>query len=251
MNVNDFYNKEFNENDRLSGTDNRHKVELYRKHFMYSKLIEKYMPKKIVQISCGTGIHTHWLCEHYPNIEIYASDIIPKHVEQLKNYPNLHKRVWNCCDELPEEYLDADMVIVEGAWYHLTRPDRYKLIDNLFRIMPNIITIDWLSAWHDTTQRILQNKKVPMNYRNPRPNEPFVFDTVDDLTGICTTQFYDIQLFPVDMDIRFGYTDLNQVNDEEFIKYIDLMNEYIGFYPSTETFIMNTTEHGCYILNRK
>ena len=119
MTVNDFYNNKFDESTRLSGNDNRHKVELYRKRFMYSRLIERFNPKKIIQIACGTGIHTHWICENYPDIKVYASDIIPKHVEQLKTYPNLHKRVWNCCDELPEEYLNADMVIVEGAWYHL------------------------------------------------------------------------------------------------------------------------------------
>ena len=248
MNVSKFYNEEFDENARLSGTDNRHKVELYRKRFMYSKLIERVNPKKIIQISCGTGIHTHWLCEHYPNIEIYASDIIPKHVEQLKDYPNLHKRVWDCRDALPKEYLNADMVIVEGAWYHIPRSERYKLLDNLSEINPNIITIDWLSAWHDTTQRLLQNKRVPMNYRNPRPAESFVFDTADDLTALST--IYSVELFPVDMDLRFGYTDLNQVNNEEFMRYISLMNELITFYPATETFIMNATEHGCYILTR-
>lgn len=250
MTVNDFYNNKFDESTRLSGNDNRHKVELYRKRFMYSRLIERFNPKKIIQIACGTGIHTHWICENYPDIKVYASDIIPKHVEQLKNYPNLHKRVWNCCDELPEEYLNADMVIVEGAWYHLTRNYRHKLLENIYKIHPTVVTIDWLSAWHDTTQRMLQNKKCPVNYRNPRPNEPFVFDTVDDLNGLVRNNFYAVKLFPVDLDLRFGFNDFNQVNDEEFEKYIELMNEQIQFYPPTESFIMNATEHGCYILWR-
>lgn len=251
MNVNNFYNQTFDENTRLSGNDNRHKIELYRKRFMYTKLIEEFNPKTIVQIACGTGVHTNWLCETYPNIKIYASDIIPKHIEQLKDYLNLDKRVWDCCDALPNEYKNVDMVIVEGAWYHLTRTERYKLIKNLYKIMPKVITIDWLSAWHDTTQRMLQDKRVPANYRNPRPTEPFVFDTTDDLNGLVHSNFYSVKLFPVDLDLRFGFNDFNTVSDEEFMKYIELMNEQITFYPPIESFIMNATEHGCYILYRK
>lgn len=250
MNVDKFYNQIFDENTRLSGNDNRHKIELYRKRFMYAKLIEKFKPSTIVQIACGTGIHTHWICENYPDIKVYASDIIPKHVEQLNDYDNLDKRVWDCCDKVLDEYIGADMVIVEGAWYHLTRNDRHKLLENIYKIQPIVVTIDWLSAWHDTTQRMLQNKKCPANYRNPRPNEPFVFDTVDDLNGLVHNNFYAVKLFPVDLDLRFGFNDFNQVNDEEFEKYIELMNEQIQFYPPIESFIMNATEHGCYILWR-
>jgi trans-aconitate methyltransferase len=113
MNVNEFYNNNFDESTRLSGNDNRHKVELYRKRFLYKYTIEHVRPKKIIQIACGTGVHTNWLCENYPDIEIYASDIIPKHVEQLNDYPNLHKRVWDCTDKLPEEYESRDTHSVE------------------------------------------------------------------------------------------------------------------------------------------
>ena len=248
MDVNDFYNDKFNENDRLTQNDNRHKVELYRKRFLYKKYIDRLKPKSIVQIACGTGIHTHWLCENYPDIKIYASDIISKHVEQLKDYPNLDKRVWNCIDEVPQEYYNADFVFVEGAWYHLNKEDREKLLTNIGKINPNIVIIDWLSAWHDTTQRLLQDKTVPEDYKNPRPNEPFVFDTEADLKYLYITKDYSVQIFPVDMDLRFGYKDLNDVSNEEFVKYIDLMNKVIGTYDARQSYIMNTTEHGCYII---
>ena len=75
MNVNNFYNQTFDENTRLSGNDNRHKIELYRKRFMYTKLIEEFNPKTIAQIACGTGVHTNWLCETFPNIRCIDLDI--------------------------------------------------------------------------------------------------------------------------------------------------------------------------------
>lgn len=248
MTVKDFYDN-FDENARLSGNDNRHKVELYRKRFLYQYLIEMYNPKKVVQIACGTGIHTHWLCEKYPHIEFYASDIVDKHVEQLKDYKNLHKQVWDCTKNVPKEYKKANIVLVEGAWYHLDLIGRKELLKNLYAIDPKIIIIDWLSAWHDTTQRLLQDKKSPLNYRNPRPNEPFRFDTADDLYAL--KRYFNVQLFPVDLDLRFGYKDLNQVSEEEFNKYMSLMNEHFKIYDSNQTFIMDATEHGCYILTSK
>ena len=188
---------------------------------------------------------------HLKNLEIYASDIVPAHVEQLKDYSNLHKRVWDCSEELPEEYNKIDLVLVEGAWYHLNWEKRKQLIDNLKKLTPNVIVIDWLSAWHDTTQRILQDKEMPNNITNPRPNEPFVFDTEIDLEVIkyyWRAVDYSIELFPVDMDLRFGYKDFNEVNYEEFKKFIYAMNENIHVYGPEQTFIMNATEHGCYII---
>lgn len=245
MDVQAFYDT-FDESARLGGQDNRHLIELYRKRFLYSTLIDKYKPKKIVQIACGTGVHTHWLCENYQNVKIYASDILAKHVEQLKDFPNLDKRLWNCVTIVPEEYYDADIVLVEGAWYHLNWTERTMLLKNLRAINPKVVVIDWLSAWHDTTQRLMQDKIMPANYRDPRPDEPFVFDTVDDLQKLKA--FGTVELFPVDMDLRFGYTYLNQVSKDEFLKYIEEMNKVITFYDSNQTFIMNATEHGCYIL---
>ena len=248
MNVQDFYNNEFNENNRLSGNDNRHKIELFRKRFLYETIIENIKPKKIIQIACGTGIHTHWLCEQYPNIEIYASDIIGSHIDQVKDYPNLHKQIWDCVKEVPKEYYSADLVLVEGAWYHLHQQDRITLLANIAKMNPKIAIIDWLSAWHDTTQRILQDKITPKDYKNPRDNNLFVFDTEDDLKLLLDI-YHKIELFPVDMDLRFGFIDFNQVSETIFNKYIDKMNDTIQIYDSNNTFIMNATEHGCYIIH--
>ena len=247
MNVQDFYNNEFNENDRLSGNDNRHKIELFRKRFLYKTIIDDIKPKKIIQIACGTGIHTHWLCEQYPDIEIYASDIISSHVDQIKDYSNLHKQIWDCVKEVPKDYYSADLVLVEGAWYHLNQQDRLTLLKNIAKMCPKIAIIDWLSAWHDTTQRLLQDKNMPQDYKNPRSNNLFVFDTEDDLKFL-TELYFNVKLFPVDMDLRFGYIDFNQVSDDIFNKYIEVMNNTIQLYDSNNIFIMNATEHGCYII---
>lgn len=249
MNVVDFYTNEFDESNRLTGDDNRHLIERYRKRWLYKQLIETTSPKKIVQIACGTGVHTEWLCENYPEIQIYASDIVPDHIDQLKDYPNLNKCVWDCTDALPEEYKDADLVLVEGAWYHLHDEGRHKLLNNLRQINFKLSVIDWLSAWHDYTQQLLQHKKCPKSFRIPRTSDsPFVFDSEQTLASLAT-EFEHIDLFPVDMDLRFGYIDFNNVDPAEFAKYIQCMNHYINIYPSSQSFIMNATEHGSYIIH--
>lgn len=242
MNTIEFYQNNFNEDNRLSLGDNRHKVELYRKRFLYHTLIEKYQPKNILQIACGTGIHTKWLYENYPQIDIIATDLVPKHIKHI-NY--VKSMVWDCCDKLPDTFEHFDMVLVEGAWYHIK--DKTPLIKNLKQLNPQVIVIDWLSAWHDYSQRLLQDKKLPLDYANPRPNEPFVFDTEHSISLLSDLD-YNIKLYPVDTDLRFGYVDLNNVADNIFNQYIEEMNKNIGFYDVNQTFIMNATEHGCYVM---
>ena len=254
MSVIEFYEKAFDEAKRLTENDNRHLVELYRKRFLYGTLIKTHKPKSILQIACGTGVHTKWICENYPEISVVATDLVPEHVNKIGDYPNLvNKLVWDCSKSIPNELRDKqfDLILVEGAWYHIK--DRSNLINNIKKLNGKVVVIDWLSAWHDTTQRILQNKEMPADWKNPRPSEPFVFDTESDLDYIKNSFNYieyNVKLFPVDLDTRFGYRDLNNVDNEQFIKYIDALNKNIGIYNSNQSFIMNVSEHGCYIIER-
>ena len=266
MNVQDFYNNEYDEATRLSGNDNRHKVELYRKRYLYKRLIQDCRPEsdnpslKIIQIACGTGVHTEWLCENYPNSMIFASDIIPKHIEQLKSYPNLNKRVWDCTDDvIPKEYYVSkpDIVLVEGAWYHLTHDQRKKLLENLNKMRPKIIVIDWLSFFHEVVQQVLRYKKFPDTlctggYLRP----PFVFDNYKTVK-LLENYGYEVSLYPVDMDIRFGYEDFNKMSEDSFEVFMSLMNSFNCdgngnyLYDAHNAYLMNATEHGCYILRRR
>lgn len=249
-NTKEFYEKNFDESTRLTGGDNRHLVEFERKKWLYSKMIDEYKPQVILQIACGTGVFTDWICETYPNIKVIATDLVDKHVSSLKEHDNLIQGfVWDCSGSLPNFDCKIDMVLVEGAWYHLN--DRAQLIKNLNEIGASVIIIDWLSAWHDTTQQLLKNKKMPADYRNPRPDEPFVFDTEDDIDTLDELKEYLVRLFPVDMNTRFGYKDFNEVSAEEFYKYIAQLNMTIQLYGKEQTFIMNATEHGCYVLTKK
>lgn len=253
MTTKEFYTDKFDESKRLSEGDNRHRVELYRKRFLYRMLIDQYKPKTILQIACGTGIHTEWLCETFGDIEVTATDLLHEHIAKIKDYKNLvHKLAWDCNTEIPNELLGNkyDLVLVEGAWYHTE--DRIQLVRNIKALAGGIVVIDWLSAWHDATQRLLQDKKMPNNWKCPRPAEPFVFETessLNKLLDVFQPPKYKVQLFPVDLDTRFGYKDLNEVDEEQFIKFIDRMNWNIGLYDANQSFILNATEHGCYVIS--
>jgi hypothetical protein len=78
---------------------------------------------------------------------------------------------------------------------------------------------------------------MPNNWRCPRPDEPFVFETEHSLgkfLDVFRPPVYNVQLFPVDLDTRFGYKDLNEVDEEQFIEFIDRMNWNIGLYDANQ-----------------
>ena len=57
---------------------------------------------------------------------------------------------------------------------------------------------------------------------------------------------YNVSICPIDLDLRFGYTDLNNVPEEEFLKFVDYLNNTIRVSKDFET--VNYTEHGCYLI---
>jgi hypothetical protein len=252
MQTNTFY-EQYHEEERLTEMDNRHLVELYRKRHLYQMLISHYKPKRILQLACGTGVHTKWLCENFPNIEIYASDLLEKHVKQVpSNYPNLKDlRVWDCVnDPIPESWPDNfGIILVEGAWYHLNQDQRKQMLKKLVGIWHNVMVMDYLSAFHEVTQHLLRYKQFNASAfdKGVRPDSCFTFDTAADIELL--KDFYlpeDIYDYLVDFDLRFGYEDLNKVPKEEFFKYIKFLNEHYQLLPWTATGL-GMTEHGCYV----
>lgn len=253
MSTDTFY-QTYHEEQRLSGGDNRHLIELYRKRFLYNYLIERYHPKSILQVACGTGVHTKWLCEKYPDIDIYASDLLEEHVAQVpKDYPNLKDlRAWDCANDSrpaswPEKF---DLILVEGAWYHLNQELREKLLENLTATQPDVVVIDYLSALHEVTQHLLRFKKFNDSAvtKHTRPDSCFTFDTKEDLTLL--NKFYPldkISIFPVDLSLRFGYKDFNEVPDTEFFKYLEFLNTHVLLLSVEVLGCTEMTEHGCYV----
>lgn len=245
-----FYD-DYDESMRLT-QDNRHLVEYHRKKFLYGCLINAYKPKTILQIACGTGAYTKCLCEIYPNIKITASDLIEKHVEQVPDYPNLTKLVWDCSTEILKSFGQFDMILVEGAWYHLEYGDRIKLLDNIKKLNAKVVVIDWLSKFHEYIQRTLQDQTTA-NFYNPRSGSPFVFDTEEDIKYFTKKDFrnYKLRLYPVDLNIRFGFRDFNTLDAKTVRNFILDLNNHILLYSKQQTFILNSTEHGCYVLTHK
>ena len=76
----EYYNNIYDEDKRLNNTcDNRHKTEREIK----KKIITQYAKGNILDCSAGTGLYTLWLAQN--NYNVSACDIVPEHVEQIKN----------------------------------------------------------------------------------------------------------------------------------------------------------------------
>ena len=241
----DFY-KTYDESKRLT-SDNRHRLELYRKQYLYKNLLQN--SKRVLQISCGTGIHTKFILDTFPDIELFASDLVPEHCQETAKlkYKNLRVFQWDCTQKKPNFIHNIDTILVEGAWYHLNKEQRQYLIANLMSLNPSLIVIDFLSELHEVQQRLLQDKK----FINPENGirEPFFFDNRDDAENLAFRIYannYNVSICPIDLDLRFGYTDLNNVPEEEFLKFVEYLNNTIRVSKDFET--VNYTEHGCYII---
>lgn len=124
-------------------------------------------------------------------------------------------------------------------------------------MQPKIIVIDWLSFFHEVVQQVLRYKKFPDNlcaeeYLRP----PFIFDDCKTIK-LLEDYGYEVSLYPVDMDIRFGYEDFNKMSEDSFEVFMLLMNRincdsndnYL--YDAHNTYLLNATEHGCYVLRRR
>ena len=252
----DFY-KGYNEDKRLTSGDNRHLLELLRKRYLYDYVLSDYSKARILQISCGTGVHTKFLLDNFL-CHVFACDVVPEHVdkvEQLKGlfgdkYPNLETFVWDCSERIPD-FLSAwkfDIVIVEGAWYHLDDNGRDNLLYNLRELAPDCIIMDFLSEFHEVQQQLLQHKTF-VDPRNAR--EPFHFDSLDTALWLRNKMRkfgYKTQAFPVDFDMRFGFRDLNEVPNREFEIFVDFLNK--KFQPQDDLSIVDFTEHGSYIFKK-
>ena len=63
------------------------------------------------------------------------------------------------------------------------------------------------------------------------------------------TLFYNHKAYTFIIE-RIGYKDFNEVSAEEFHNYIAQLNMTNQLYGKEQTFIMNATEHGCYVLTK-
>lgn len=247
-NIIDYYINDFDETKRLTQNDNRHLVELYRKRSLYTQIFSRYHKPRVLQIAAGTGVHTKWIQASF-DVELYATDIVPNHVTHLKPISNITSAVWDCTQPIPDTFPEKfDIILVEGAWYHLEETGRKALLDNLQRLShtSTSIIIDWLSQWHNYTQEMLRFKPAKLGAPQ-KSSDPFVYDGADCLHSVSDWWDGITELYLVDTSLRFGYIDLNAVPKTAFEEYMKHMNMVLPIMPACDA-LMHLTEHGCYVL---
>ncbi|KKP48329.1 MAG: Methylase involved in ubiquinone/menaquinone biosynthesis [Candidatus Woesebacteria bacterium GW2011_GWA1_33_30] len=125
-----FYNSSAKKYDNRSfGVYQRANRNHYKKIEKILSIVKKYIPKKILEVGTGTGIHAQWLLKKtkgkisYWGIDI-SEEMLKASKERIKNIPILTKPVFKCVDanKLPFKNNFFDMVFCSGTLHHMDQP---------------------------------------------------------------------------------------------------------------------------------
>lgn len=245
-NIINFYNNNYVEENRLSNAkDLRHKTEMVVKQNLLSTYINELIAKntdseknlKIADIACGTGVHSIYLALKYPNIDFYALDIVPEHIELLNEkiyslgIDNLHSFVGDATD-LPFENDYFDLVSLAGAVYHLHDiKDKKKSIDESWRILNNagILLIDFLPKMHGFFQQALRFKKeflknltvTDIKELNCK-DDVFSYNSMKEMLEL-SPDVNNSSFYSTDFISRWVQNDIEKFDDADFKKWIEII----------------------------
>ena len=237
--ITDFYTNTYNENNRLGlTTDRRHRVEREIKQRVFMNHIPAN--SKILDISCGTGVHTIFLMKQ--GHDLTACDLVESHIDQLNanikdaNLPTIQTDVCNALN-LPYTDNEFDVILLSGAIYHLsTIEDKLTAILEAKRVCKDngLIFIDFLPYEHGFIQMMLkypdflENADMFKSYGiGYKQDNIFSFDKYHDLhtllVKICNLNIkYAIG---TDSITRFINGNIDLMSDVVFEKYLDYIEE--------------------------
>ncbi|MCI9435489.1 MAG: class I SAM-dependent methyltransferase [Bacilli bacterium] len=239
MNINEYYNEQYDEDKRLNNNcDNRHKVEREVKKNIIFKLLEQ--KSSILEIGAGTGIYCLDFAKKGHNV--YACDIVQKHVELIKEKSEqdnikIYVECANALD-LPYESEKFDMVLLSGPIYHLhDLQDKISAIKEALRCCKTggYIVVDYLSDIHGYIQHVLLSNKflLETNIENFDENieidKVFSYDNKKKIEKIMLgLGVADLKFYSTDSITRFIRDDINNLNNIEFEKWLAFINKISG-----------------------
>ena len=265
----DFYTNVYDESQRLI-KDRRHIVEYETKKDALKTFI---MPGSVIyDVGAGTGVWSKFLLENIKDVRVMAFDLVPAHVEKIKNELREHngflgaevlnvaddKQLLNMKDRLPK----ADIVLLGGPLYHIS--DYTKRIHILFRMselidwkcehMNGLLCVDWLSSMNAAMETMLSNDTTPNrvnithgNGCHPANDNMFAYSSVLEMETMGKKAGLEVQShIPLDGISRLVGDRLNQMNEENFEKWVQ-MHKFLGINPT----FCNYSEHNMTIFYRK
>lgn len=156
------YYESYDEDNRLL-KDNAHKIELITTTYFLDKFINK--KSRILEVGAGTGVYSLYYAEN--GHDVTALDLVPKHVEIMKDKASLRKLTMNVVEgnalnlsSFSEGSFDT--VLCLGPLYHLiTEEDRRKCIEECLRVLKpgGILAAAYISRFSTFVNYILRDKE--------------------------------------------------------------------------------------------
>lgn len=242
----DYYNNTYCEDNRLKdGCDNRHLVERENK----KKLLDLYVKGKVLDCGAGTGLYTKYLVEK--GFDITACDIVPKHVDMIKEKCKGYSVNCSIQDATALTYFDEtfDTVLIAGPIYHSNEHNQKKILNEAYRVCKKggIVLVDYLSDIHGMIQHMLLDNNYFIKNSNDRTvDDIFYYNSYEELKKLLSTVgFSDLKGYGLDGITRFLRYDINKLDKNQIKSWIDFVWKY-----SDSKSIIDLSEHCVMVVHK-
>jgi ubiquinone/menaquinone biosynthesis C-methylase UbiE len=253
------YYENYDEDNRLL-KDNAHKIELITTLHFLDKLIKR--ESKILELGAGTGRYSLYYAE--TGHDVTALDLVPKHIEIMKEKAKLKKLEMNITqgnaldlNSLSES--SFDVVLCLGPLYHLTtEEERNQCIAECLRVLKpgGILAVAYISRFATFVNYIHRNKanindeglqnisRQGLEVR--KAAECFYHSTCSEVEELMN-QFNIVKIEHIGTDGIGGTLRdiINKFDDSEFKLWMDYHLE-----TCRDSSLMGYSQHGLYICRK-
>lgn len=255
--IEDFYTKEYNEDNRLElSHDRRHATEIAVKEHLLKKKIKS--GDYVCEIGAGKGFWVGKLLDMGCYVKAY--DLVQDHVDAInKKYGHrtrfLGAEMFNIVEGTPKYKGTFDYVLLSGPIYHLKdTKDKIEAINNSKVLLthPGIMYVDFLSPVNAALEYLLTDRSgyngVDTKLK-PVEGNIFSYNTVDEMKYLCSKcKLISGAAYPLDGISRLLGDRLENMSEESWKEYLDFMMELVDRnYEYTEA-MAELSEHNTLIV---
>ncbi len=233
--LDDFYNNEYIEDDRLS-RDKTHRIEF----ITTTKYIDKYLKTgdRILEVGAGTGAYSLYYANK--GYQVDALELVQSNVDvmksKIKDNMNINAIQGNALDLSMYDDNTFDITLVLGPLYHLFKKDEEKkAINEAIRvtkpggkifiafILFDLTMLKWGFQDKNIYENYGEDKQVSLEFK-PNNSEELVFNMryYDDIKKLINT--FDVKnlgYVATDGVGRIMAEDINNMTDEEYEMYVN------------------------------
>lgn len=237
-----YYSTVYCEDNRLSNCDNRHIVEReVKKH-----VLDTYVKAgaKVLDIGAGTGLYSLYLAGKGCNVT--ACDIVPSHVELIKERAKAENLLIECsiedANDLPYDDKSFDVVLLAGPVYHQKKENQLELLKEARRVckVGGYVIVDYLPSVHGYIQHVLLTPKTLCSGNlGVVEDEIFTYNDFNEMKDMFNKlNISYVQAYGTDSITRFIKKDINKLDSAQLNKWIS----FIWSICTRET-IVDLSEH--------